>query len=96
MIDVDMKAHRSRIHSYTDDSEMTDEEHRGSVMQPLIVQPLKDFKLTEGQDATFFCKVAGVPKPRVRYLYIYKTVFVCVCLSHLALAEGGEETLFNF
>lgn len=62
-----MKSHRSRIHSHTDDdTDQSDEHYKGSVMQPLIVQPLKDYKLTEGQDATFFCKVAGVPKPKVR------------------------------
>lgn len=65
MIDIDTQSHRSRIHSHTDDETADQSEHVGEVMQPIIVQPLKDYKLTEGQDAAFFCKVAGVPKPRV-------------------------------
>ena len=69
VIDVESRRHRHRIHSDTD-SEVTDDQYTGPAMQPVIVQPLKDFKLTEGQDATFFCKVAGVPRPRVSYYTI--------------------------
>jgi len=70
VIDMD-SSHRSKIHSYSDDTDDTNQEtYTGNVMQPLIVQPLKDFKLTEGQDATFFCKVVGVPKPKVRVTFL--------------------------
>ena len=32
---------------------------------PKISQTLKDFKLIEGSDATFVCKVSGKPRPKV-------------------------------
>ena len=32
---------------------------------PRIEQGLKNFQLMEGSDATFVCKVSGVPKPNV-------------------------------
>lgn len=65
VIDVDMKTRKSRMLSDPGLTDPMDEEYTGQVMQPLILQPLKDYKLTEGQDATFFCKVAGVPRPKV-------------------------------
>lgn len=67
VIDAEMPAHKSRLHSQTDDDDQLDAEYRGEVMPPLIIQPLQDYKLTEGQDATFFCRVAGVPKPKVAW-----------------------------
>lgn len=65
LIDMAQPSHRSPIHSQSDVDQNTPDQRGGQVMQPLIVQPLKDYKLTEGQDAAFFCKVAGVPKPKV-------------------------------
>ena len=85
MIDVDSKTRRSRMHSDTDDSEIAEDVYSGQVMQPIIVQPLKDFKLTEGQDATFFCKVAGVPRPRVSSLF--KFCFILFCCSMILYDE---------
>ena len=32
---------------------------------PRIEQPLKNFQLMEGSDATFVCKVSGNPRPNV-------------------------------
>jgi hypothetical protein len=32
---------------------------------PQVLQPLKDFRLIEGSDATFVCKVSGRPRPKV-------------------------------
>lgn len=62
---MDVPTYRSRIRSHTDEEDVFDSDYRGEVMAPLIVQQLKDYKLTEGQDATFYCKIAGVPKPKV-------------------------------
>ena len=35
---------------------------------PRIEQGLKNFQLMEGSDATFVCKVSGVPKPNVSWI----------------------------
>lgn len=32
---------------------------------PQIVQKLKNFRLIEGSDATFVCRVTGKPRPKV-------------------------------
>jgi len=32
---------------------------------PQIVQPMKDFKLMEGADSTFVCRIIGKPRPKV-------------------------------
>ena len=94
-------SHRSPIHSQSDIDQDTPD-HKGQVMQPLIVQPLKDYKLTEGQDAAFFCKVAGVPKPKVGFeccfakaqpLYIFYK-FLTDVQHNLFLVDVISENLF--
>ena len=37
---------------------------------PVILQPLKDFRLIEGSDSTFVCKVSSHPRPKVDRLFI--------------------------
>lgn len=32
---------------------------------PQILQPMKDFRLIEGADATFVCRIIGKPRPKV-------------------------------
>ena len=46
------------------DSE-ADRSPRSQPSPPMISQPLKDFRLMEGSDATFVCKITGNPRPKV-------------------------------
>lgn len=52
----------------TSQSEYESELDRSPVAQPSppqITQRLKDFRLMEGSDATFVCRISGRPRPKV-------------------------------
>lgn len=48
------------------ESELTDDRAPPAPpASPTIIQKLKDFRLIEGSDATFVCRVTGRPRPKV-------------------------------
>ena len=68
MDEVKFRHGKVRIQSETETEYDTDhpEERVGTAAQaPEIVQPLKDFRLMEGNDVTFVAKVTGNPRPKV-------------------------------
>ncbi|XP_074662091.1 titin-like isoform X2 [Tubulanus polymorphus] len=75
---------------------------------PHLVQKLKNFKLIEGSDVTFVCKVTGVPRPQIQWykngIYIqpsqrfvqrYTHDGYCTLRIRIALKEdAGHYTVF--
>lgn len=45
----------------------TDRVQPSAPAPPKIVQELKDFRLLEGSDATFVCRITGRPRPKVAW-----------------------------
>lgn len=77
MNEIEYREGKVRLQSETETEYDTDqlEENLLSTQgqAPEIVQPLKDFRLMEGNDVTFVCKVTGQPRPKV-WTYPYKTL----------------------
>lgn len=67
MDEIEYREGKVRLQSETETEYDTDhpEEMTGQAQAPEIVQPLKDFRLMEGNDVTFVCKVVGIPRPKV-------------------------------
>ena len=70
MQEIEYREGKVRLASETETEYDTDQpEEKVSATQayaPQIHQSLKDFRLMEGSDATFVCKVTGRPRPKVR------------------------------
>ena len=67
MKEIDFREGKVTLQSETETEYDTDhpEEVTDTARAPEIVQPLKDFRLMEGNDVTFVAKVIGKPKPKV-------------------------------
>lgn len=72
------------------DSEHPDDKAAFVKEYPKISQTLKDFKLIEGSDATFVCKVSGRPRPKVCQ-NIYLTSFFTYVHMHAYM----HSNIFN-
>lgn len=76
MREIEYREGKVRLHSETEteyDSEQPEEKVSPTQTQaPQVQQPLKDFRLIEGSDATFVCKVSGRPRPKVSGLSVIK------------------------
>ena len=58
----------SETETSEDESEVAEDRLQQSVpAPPKIVQELKDFRLMEGSDATFVCRITGRPRPKVAW-----------------------------
>ena len=70
MEQIEYRDGKVRLQSETEteyDTDQPEERVSGDQLQaPEIIQPLKDFRLMEGTDVTFVCKVTGRPRPKVR------------------------------
>lgn len=63
----------------TSQSEYESEIDRSPVAQPSppqISQRLKDFRLMEGSDATFVCRISGRPRPKVGTMFQYHFLLI--------------------
>ena len=69
MEETEYREGKVRLHSETETEYDTDQpEEKVTSTQacpPQVVQPLRDFRLIEGTDAAFVCKVTGRPRPKV-------------------------------
>lgn len=76
MREIEYREGKVRLHSETEteyDSEQPEEKVSSTQTQaPQVQQPLKDFRLIEGSDATFVCKVSGRPRPKVSGFSVMK------------------------
>ena len=74
MQEIEYREGKVRLASETETEYDTDQpEEKVAATQayaPQIQQPLKDFCLMEGSDATFVCKVTGRPRPKVRLPFL--------------------------
>ncbi len=73
MTEIEYREGKVRFQSETETEYDTDqpEEQVGAaqIIPPQISQPLKDFRLIEGSDATFVCKITGRPRPKVSEVF---------------------------
>lgn len=73
MTEIEYREGKIRFNSETETEYDTDqpEDRVGptQTMAPQISQTLKDFRLIEGSDATFVCKIIGRPRPKVSVIY---------------------------
>lgn len=78
MEEIEYREGKIKLHSETETEYDTDQpEERVTsthAQAPQFVQPLKDFRLMEGTDVTFVCKVTGRPRPKVIFHLIVLTV----------------------
>ena len=75
MDEVKFRQGKVRIQSETETEYDTDHPEvlsSSAAQAPEIVQPLKDFRLMEGNDVTFVAKVTGNPRPKVCVLLNYR------------------------
>ena len=74
MQEIEYREGKVRLASETETEYDTDQPEEKVVATqayaPQIQQPLKDFCLMEGSDATFVCKVTGRPRPKVRLPFL--------------------------
>lgn len=82
MRDISYRDGKIRFQSETEteyDTDQPEEKVAPSAMQkPVFVVSLKNFKLMEGADATFVCRLTGRPKPKVLFIMqrlIYSMMF---------------------
>ena len=64
---VTVREGKVKIFSETETEYETDAPEGDASQAPEIVQPLKDFRLMEGNDVTFVAKVIGNPRPKVSF-----------------------------
>ncbi|GFS02464.1 titin, partial [Elysia marginata] len=71
MEQIEYRDGKVRLQSETEteyDTDQPEERVASDQLQaPEIVQPLKDFRLMEGTDVTFVCKVTGRPRPKIAW-----------------------------
>lgn len=83
MDEIEYREGKVRLQSETETEYDTDQpEERVSsahAQAPQIVQPLKDFRLIEGSDVTFVCKVTGRPRPKVTFDILLKRLILLSC-----------------